>query len=89
MDLWVREAPALSKYGSEAPSNPTFRPCAARGESSRAPGKSSGADGFLKIGRTRRRGPSTSGGTTRRAAKMVIVDADHLPIIEDFHQTGR
>ena len=38
--------------------------------------------GFLKIG-DRAAGAIKSGGTTRRAAKMVICDADH-PDIEDF-----
>ena len=38
--------------------------------------------GFLKIG-DRAAGAIKSGGTTRRAAKMVIVDMDH-PDIEAF-----
>ena len=45
-------------------------------------GKSSGLMSFLKIG-DRAAGAIKSGGTTRRAAKMVIVDIDH-PDIEDF-----
>ncbi|MEM9710565.1 MAG: vitamin B12-dependent ribonucleotide reductase, partial [Pseudomonadota bacterium] len=55
-----------------------------RGEGERLSGggKSSGLMGFLKIG-DRAAGAIKSGGTTRRAAKMVIVDADH-PDIEAF-----
>jgi ribonucleoside-diphosphate reductase alpha chain len=45
-------------------------------------GKSSGLMSFLKIG-DRAAGAIKSGGTTRRAAKMVILDLDH-PDIEDF-----
>ena len=45
-------------------------------------GKSSGLMSFLKIG-DRAAGAIKSGGTTRRAAKMVVVDIDH-PDIEDF-----
>ena len=37
---------------------------------------------FLKIG-DRAAGAIKSGGTTRRAAKMVVVDVDH-PDIEDY-----
>ena len=45
-------------------------------------GKSSGLMSFLKIG-DRAAGAIKSGGTTRRAAKMVVVDIDH-PDIEDY-----
>ena len=45
-------------------------------------GKSTGLMSFLKIG-DRAAGAIKSGGTTRRAAKMVIVDIDH-PDIEKF-----
>ena len=45
-------------------------------------GKSSGLMSFLKIG-DRSAGAIKSGGTTRRAAKMVICDVDH-PDIEEF-----
>ena len=45
-------------------------------------GRSSGLMSFLKIG-DRAAGAIKSGGTTRRAAKMVVVDVDH-PDIEDF-----
>jgi ribonucleoside-diphosphate reductase alpha chain len=79
MDLWVREA-RLFKYGSGTGSN--FSMLRGEGEKLSGGGKSSGLMGFLKIG-DRAAGAIKSGGTTRRAAKMVIVDADH-PDIEDF-----
>jgi ribonucleoside-diphosphate reductase alpha chain len=79
MDLWVREA-RLFKYGSGTGSNFSFL----RGENERLSGggKSSGLMSFLKIG-DRAAGAIKSGGTTRRAAKMVVVDIDH-PDIEDY-----
>ncbi|MBI3452616.1 MAG: vitamin B12-dependent ribonucleotide reductase [Rhodospirillales bacterium] len=79
MDLWVREA-RLFKYGSGTGSN--FSKL--RGESERLSGggKSSGLMSFLKIG-DRAAGAIKSGGTTRRAAKMVTVDVDH-PDIEQY-----
>ncbi len=79
MDLWVREA-RLFKYGSGTGTN--FSQLRGEGEKLSGGGKSSGLMGFLKIG-DRAAGAIKSGGTTRRAAKMVIVDADH-PDIEDF-----
>ncbi|GHG87735.1 vitamin B12-dependent ribonucleotide reductase [Pseudodonghicola xiamenensis] len=79
MDLWVREA-RLFKYGSGTGTN--FSRLRAEGERLSGGGKSSGLMGFLKIG-DRAAGAIKSGGTTRRAAKMVIVDADH-PDIEQF-----
>jgi len=79
MDLWVREA-RLFKYGSGTGSN--FSKLRGEGERLSGGGKSSGLMSFLKIG-DRAAGAIKSGGTTRRAAKMVIVDADH-PDIEDF-----
>ncbi|MCB1364067.1 MAG: vitamin B12-dependent ribonucleotide reductase [Rhodobacteraceae bacterium] len=79
MDLWVREA-RLFKYGSGTGTN--FSALRGEGEKLSGGGKSSGLMGFLKIG-DRAAGAIKSGGTTRRAAKMVIVDADH-PDIEDF-----
>ena len=79
MDLWVREA-RLFKYGSGTGTNFSF--LRGEGEKLSGGGKSSGLMGFLKIG-DRAAGAIKSGGTTRRAAKMVIVDADH-PDIEDF-----
>src|SRR5579872_5502053 len=79
MDLWVREA-RLFKYGSGTGSNFSLL----RGENERLSGggKSSGLMSFLKIG-DRAAGAIKSGGTTRRAAKMVVVDIDH-PDIEAF-----
>jgi ribonucleoside-diphosphate reductase alpha chain len=79
MDLWVREA-RLFKYGSGTGSN--FSKLRGEGEKLAGGGKSSGLMSFLKIG-DRAAGAIKSGGTTRRAAKMVIVDADH-PDIEQF-----
>ena len=79
MDLWVREA-RLFKYGSGTGTN--FSSLRAEGERLSGGGKSSGLMGFLKIG-DRAAGAIKSGGTTRRAAKMVIVDMDH-PDIEEF-----
>src|SRR5213082_3268731 len=79
MDLWVREA-RLFKYGSGTGSN--FSKLRGDGEKLSGGGRSSGLMSFLKIG-DRAAGAIKSGGTTRRAAKMVIVDADH-PDIEDY-----
>ncbi len=79
MDLWVREA-RLFKYGSGTGSN--FSHLRGEGERLSGGGRSSGLMSFLKIG-DRAAGAIKSGGTTRRAAKMVIVDADH-PDIEAF-----
>ncbi|MEO1066086.1 MAG: vitamin B12-dependent ribonucleotide reductase [Pseudomonadota bacterium] len=79
MDLWVREA-RLFKYGSGTGSN--FSHLRGEGEALSGGGKSSGLMSFLKIG-DRAAGAIKSGGTTRRAAKMVVVDIDH-PDIEDY-----
>ncbi len=79
MDLWVREA-RLFKYGSGTGTN--FSSLRGEGEKLSGGGKSSGLMGFLKIG-DRAAGAIKSGGTTRRAAKMVICDMDH-PDIEAF-----
>ncbi len=79
MDLWVREA-RLFKYGSGTGSN--FSHLRGEGEKLSGGGKSSGLMSFLKIG-DRAAGAIKSGGTTRRAAKMVVVDIDH-PDIEDY-----
>ncbi len=79
MDLWVREA-RLFKYGSGTGTN--FSRLRAENERLAGGGKSSGLMSFLKIG-DRAAGAIKSGGTTRRAAKMVIVDTDH-PDIEAF-----
>ncbi len=79
MDLWVREA-RLFKYGSGTGTN--FSSIRAEGEPLSGGGKSSGLMSFLKIG-DRAAGAIKSGGTTRRAAKMVSLDMDH-PDIEEF-----
>jgi ribonucleoside-diphosphate reductase alpha chain len=79
MDLWVREA-RLFKYGSGTGTN--FSKLRGDGEALSGGGKSSGLMSFLKIG-DRAAGAIKSGGTTRRAAKMVCLDLDH-PDIEEF-----
>jgi len=79
MDLWVREA-RLFKYGSGTGSN--FSNIRGVNEPLSGGGKSSGLMSFLRIG-DRAAGAIKSGGTTRRAAKMVCLDLDH-PDIVDF-----
>ncbi len=79
MDLWVREA-RLFKYGSGTGTN--FSRLRGENEPLSGGGKSSGLMSFLKIG-DRAAGAIKSGGTTRRAAKMVVVDIDH-PDIETY-----
>lgn len=79
MDLWTREA-RLFKYGSGTGSN--FSNLRGENEPLSGGGRSSGLMSFLEIG-DRAAGAIKSGGTTRRAAKMVIVDADH-PDVEKF-----
>jgi ribonucleoside-diphosphate reductase alpha chain len=79
MDLWVREA-RLFKYGSGTGTN--FSELRGENESLSGGGKSSGLMSFLRIG-DRAAGAIKSGGTTRRAAKMVTLDLDH-PDIEDY-----
>lgn len=79
MDLWVREA-RLFKYGSGTGTN--FSCIRGDGETLSGGGHSSGLMSFLRIG-DRAAGAIKSGGTTRRAAKMVCLDIDH-PDIEEF-----
>ncbi len=79
MDLWRREA-RLFKYGSGTGTN--FSSLRGAGEEMSSGGTSSGMMEFLKIG-DRAAGAIKSGGTTRRAAKMVICDIDH-PDVEGF-----
>ncbi len=79
MDLWVREA-RLFKYGSGTGTN--FSSIRGEGEPLSGGGRSSGLMSFLRIG-DRAAGAIKSGGTTRRAAKMVVVDVDH-PDVEAF-----
>ena len=79
MDLWVREA-RLFKYGSGTGTN--FSKLRGDAEPLSGGGRSSGLMSFLRIG-DRAAGAIKSGGTTRRAAKMVCLDLDH-PDIEEF-----
>ena len=79
MDLWTREA-RIFKYGSGTGSN--FSNVRGSGESLSGGGKSSGLMSFLRIGDSAA-GAIKSGGTTRRAAKMVTLDVDH-PDIEEY-----
>ncbi len=78
MDLWVREA-RIFKYGSGVGTN--FSNIRAEGEQLSGGGTSSGLMSFLKIG-DRSAGAIKSGGTTRRAAKMVCLDLDHPEVVE-------
>jgi len=79
MDLWTREA-RLFKYGSGTGTN--FSKLRSDSEKLSGGGKSSGLMSWLKIG-DRAAGAIKSGGTTRRAAKMVCLDMDH-PDVEEF-----
>jgi ribonucleoside-diphosphate reductase alpha chain len=79
MDLWVREA-RIFKYGSGVGTN--FSNIRSNQEKLSGGGQSSGLMSFLQVG-DRAAGAIKSGGTTRRAAKMVILDVDH-PEVEDF-----
>src|SRR3954463_15723385 len=78
MDLWTREA-RIFKYGSGVGTN--YSSIRAAGEKLSGGGTSSGLMSFLKIG-DRAAGAIKSGGTTRRAAKMVCLDLDHPEIME-------
>ncbi|MBS3913300.1 MAG: vitamin B12-dependent ribonucleotide reductase [Bacteroidetes bacterium] len=78
MDLWVREA-RIFKYGSGVGTN--FSKIRGAGEKLSGGGTSSGLMSFLKIG-DRAAGAIKSGGTTRRAAKMVCLDLDHPEAME-------
>src|SRR5205807_7804715 len=78
MDLWTREA-RIFKYGSGSGSN--FSALRGENEPLSGGGKSSGLMSFLKIG-DRAAGAIKSGGTTRRAAKMVCLDLDHPDVMQ-------
>jgi len=78
MDLWVREA-RIFKYGSGVGTN--YSRIRGAGEKLSGGGTSSGLMSFLKIG-DRAAGAIKSGGTTRRAAKMLCLDLDHPEIID-------
>ena len=79
MDLLIREAKVF-KFGSGVGTN--FSAIRGEGEPLSDGGTSSGLMSFLRIG-DRAAGAIKSGGTTRRAAKMVSLDIDH-PEIEAF-----
>lgn len=79
MDLWTREA-RIFKYGSGTGTN--FSKVRGSEEPLSGGGRSSGLMSFLAVG-DRAAGAIKSGGTTRRAAKMVCLDLDH-PDIETF-----
>jgi ribonucleoside-diphosphate reductase alpha chain len=79
MDLWVREA-RIFKMGSGSGTN--YSNLRGEGEPLAGGGTSSGLMSFLRVG-DRAAGAIKSGGTTRRAAKMVVLDMDH-PDIEKF-----
>ncbi|MGA9750532.1 MAG: vitamin B12-dependent ribonucleotide reductase [Acidobacteriota bacterium] len=70
----------LFKYGSGTGSN--FSRIRSREERLSGGGTSSGLMSFLEV-LDRAAGATKSGGTTRRAAKMVCLDMDH-PEVEDF-----
>jgi len=78
MDLWIREA-RIFKYGSGVGTN--FSRIRGEGEKLSGGGTSSGLMSFLKIG-DRAAGAIKSGGTTRRAAKMVCLDLDHPEVMQ-------
>lgn len=78
MDLWTKEA-LLFKYGSGTGTN--FSSLRGKGETLSGGGVSSGLMSFLRVG-DRAAGAIKSGGTTRRAAKMVCLDIDHPDVIE-------
>lgn len=79
MDLWVREA-RIYKFGAGSGTN--FSAIRGAGEKLSGGGTSSGLMSFLRVG-DRAAGAIKSGGTTRRAAKMVCLDLDH-PDVEEF-----
>ncbi len=76
----VKAEARIFKYGSGSGIN--FSPIRGSGENLSGGGKSSGLMSFLKIFDAGA-GAIKSGGTTRRAAKMVCLNMDH-PEVEDF-----
>ncbi len=78
----VKSEARLFKYGSGTGSN--FSSIRGRQEKLSGGGTSSGLMSFLEV-LDRAAGATKSGGTTRRAAKMVCLDMDH-PEIKDFVQ---
>ena len=79
MDLFLRES-KIFQSGGGAGSN--FSAVRADGEPLSGGGTSSGLVSFLRVGDTSA-GALKSGGNSRRAAKMIVIDADH-PEIEDI-----
>ncbi|MGI9415059.1 MAG: vitamin B12-dependent ribonucleotide reductase, partial [Hyphomicrobiales bacterium] len=79
MDLWVREA-RLFKHGSGTGTN--FSSVRGKGEPLSGGGVSGGLVSVLRVGDSAA-GAIKSTGSTRRAAKMVVVDIDH-PDIEEY-----
>jgi len=82
MDIFqlIKNEARLFKYGSGTGTN--FSKIRSKEEKLSGGGTSSGLMSFLEV-LDRAAGATKSGGTTRRAAKMVILDADH-PEILDF-----
>jgi ribonucleoside-diphosphate reductase alpha chain len=80
-DLLKNEA-KLFKYGSGTGTN--FSRLRARGEVLDGGGESTGLISYLEIF-DKAAQAIKSGGTTRRAAKMVVLDADHPEILEFIH----
>ena len=78
----IKNEARLFKYGSGTGSN--FSSIRAKQEKLSGGGTSSGLMSFLEVF-DRAAGATKSGGTTRRAAKMVCLDMDH-PEIGDFIQ---
>lgn len=78
MDLWTREA-RVFKYGGGSGTN--FSTIRAKDEPLSGGGVSSGLLSFLRVG-DRAAGAIKSGGTSRRAAKLVCLDMDHPDILE-------
>lgn len=76
----VKTEALLFKYGSGSGTN--FSSLRSKYEELDSGGTSSGLISFLEV-LDRGAGAIKSGGTTRRAAKMVVVDIDH-PEVEDF-----
>jgi hypothetical protein len=78
---WICGSARLASSSTARAPAPTSR-LRGEGEPLSGGGRSSGLMSFLRIG-DRAAGAIKSGGTTRRAAKMVVLDVDH-PDIEAF-----
>lgn len=84
-DLLKKES-QLFKYGSGSGTN--FSTLRSRYEKLSGGGMSSGVLSFLKVYDSGA-GATKSGGTTRRAAKMVILNIDHPEVMEFIHWKER